>query len=126
MIKFSMFAASALAAGALLAGAGAAAAPAYADSTADSTFIRQLDAAGIPYISPDLAVGQATAVCLLLQQGHTDADALQWVQQTNMPANASPLQDARFAALARECLLPEQPGHIPLDDPVTRCRACDG
>ncbi|MFZ1175236.1 MAG: DUF732 domain-containing protein [Mycobacterium sp.] len=106
MVKFSVFGASALAAGALLAGAGAAAAPAYADSSSDSTFIRQLNAAGIPYISPDVAIGQATAVCLLLQQGHTDADALQWVQQTNMPANASSLQDARFAALAQSVYCP--------------------
>ncbi len=106
MIKLSVFGASALAAGALLAGAGAAAAPAYADSSSDSTFIRQLNAAGIPYISPDVAIGQATAVCLLLQQGHTDADALQWVQQTNMPANASSLQDARFAALAQSVYCP--------------------
>ena len=106
MSKFSMLAASALAAGAIVAGAGAAAAPAYADSTADNTFIRQLNAAGIPYISPDVAVGQATAVCLLLQQGHNDADALQWVQQTNMPANASSLQNARFAALAESIYCP--------------------
>ena len=106
MGKFSVLAASALAAGAIVAGAAAGVAPAYADSTADNTFIRQLNAAGIPYISPDVAIGQATAVCLLLQQGHTDADALQWVQQTNMPANASPSQDARFAALATSVYCP--------------------
>jgi len=105
MVKFSTLAASALAAGAIAAGAGAGAAPAYADSTADSTFIQQLDAAGIPYANPDVAIGRATAVCLLLQQGHTGADAVQWAAQTDT-ANASSLQDAKFAALAESAYCP--------------------
>ena len=104
MVKFSMLAAAGLAAGAIAAGAGFAA-PAYADSTADSTLIRQLDAAGIPYLSPDLAIGRATAVCLLLQQGHTEADAVQWATQTDR-ANASPLQDAKFTALVESVYCP--------------------
>ncbi len=99
MVKFSILAASALAAGAIVAGVGAGVAPAYADSTADSTFIQQLDKAGIPYVNPNLAVGRATAMCQLVQQGHNGTDALQFVTQTDR-GNASSQQDANFAALA--------------------------
>ncbi len=105
MVKFSILAASALAAGAIAAGVGAAAAPAYADSTADSTFIQQLDKAGIPYANPYLAVGRATAMCQLLQQGHNGTDALQFVTQTDR-ANATSQQDATFAALAASAYCP--------------------
>ncbi len=104
MVKFSTLAASALAAGAIAAGIGVGAAPAYADSTADSTFIQQLDKAGIPYLNPYLAVGRATAMCQLLQ-GHDDADALQFVMQTDR-ANATSAQDAKFAAIAESVYCP--------------------
>ena len=104
MAKFSMLAAGLAAAGAIAMGTGLAG-PASADSTADSTFIHQLHESGIPYLSSDLAIGRATAVCLLLQQGHTEADAVQWATQTDR-ANASPLQDANFAALAESVYCP--------------------
>ena len=105
MIKISTFAASVLAAGAIAAGAAAGATPAYADSTADNTFIQQLDQAGIPYVNPFLAVGRATAMCQLVEQGHDDLAALQFVQQTDR-ANASSAQDARFAAIAASVYCP--------------------
>ena len=108
MMKFSTLAASVLAAGAIsagVAGAAAVATPAYADSTADNTFIQQLDQAGIPYANPFLAVGRATAMCQLMQQGHDDLAALQFVQQTDR-ANASPAQDAKFAAIATSVYCP--------------------
>jgi hypothetical protein len=109
MVKLSMLAASALAAGAIAVGAGVGAAPAYADSTADSTFVQQLDKNGIPYTSPDLAIGRATALCLLLQQGHTGADAVQFATQTDR-ANASAAQDAKFAAIAEGVYCPNELG----------------
>lgn len=107
MVKFSMLAAAGLVAGAAVLGAGASAAPAYADSTADSTFIQQLDNAGIPYLNPYLAVGRATAMCLLLRQGHTEAEALQFAAQTDR-ANATSLQDVAFARLAESIYCPNE------------------
>ena len=105
MVKFSALAASVLAAGAIAAGTAAGVGPAYADSTADSTFTQQLDKAGIPYANPFLAVGRATAMCQLLQQGHNHLDAVQFVQQTDR-ANASSAQDATFAQLAESVYCP--------------------
>ncbi|EUA16432.1 hypothetical protein I545_4043 [Mycobacterium kansasii 662] len=107
MVKFSMLAAAGLAVGAIVAGAGVGAAPAHADSTADSTFIQQLDKAGIPYVNPYLAVGRATAMCLYLNQGHTEAEALLFTAQTDR-ANATSLQDAQFAQLAEAIYCPNE------------------
>ncbi len=83
--------------------------PAHADSTTDTTFIRQLESAGIPYTNPNLAIGRATALCLLLQQGHTPADAMQFAATTDR-ADASSLQDANFAALAESLYCPSESG----------------
>ncbi len=72
-------------------------APSHADTT-DAQFIAFLDRHGIPYDTPNRAVTEAKAGCLLLRQGHSFVSAVQGL--TGVQTNYSEDTAATFLGAA--------------------------
>jgi hypothetical protein len=81
------------------------AAPAYAEPTADASFIDALTKAGITFNDPSNAVDAAHATCDLITQGDSGLQVVQLVQQQN--SGVSTTNAAKFTAIAVSAYCPQ-------------------
>jgi hypothetical protein len=103
MVKFPVLVAVAFVA--LMTVAAVLPAPAHTD-TSDAQFVSFLDSHGIPYDSPDRAVKEAKAGCLVLREGHSFVSAVQGLSgiQTNYSEDTA----ATFLGAAIGAYCPDQ------------------